>query len=705
MRIKRLLCGFLAALTVCLTVLPIGTFAAELTIPMDETDVLEDLQKKNYILSRFPKDAGAEFVSLLDVDEYAYDANGDFRYYGIYLYLYNPTGRAIDPATLNVQMSYIQNGSVLKPYQKYPVEIISISGDSDSGDTDGLFYKLKVSGTTTMAREVISNLRTYYFSGIELDLGDGLKDYPLSQRWTFTGYQKNFGLRKDDPENLFENRYSLEVAEVELHPASWFTQTSSSGAEYRWELSSVYFNIPDYYIQQYGNIDDARATSGLRAVRGVYHKGMVNGLLISDQDKYREFVANAAYQNLHCSPNYDAATSTMGGLGFANVNSTKINGNISTQVVNKYEFSFNMIVGEFREGATRFKITSDNILTECYYPMYAQDLSMSQQSFLQHFQADGKYFTSASTLYNKSWNDTQTFGYQPYEVNIDQGSWNTAFRTYASEKHFFLDKLFNKELYADADGYAADCAPIVELNSRSFSGNTATDSQTLYVMNEDVPLIKNFYNEKKNGNHVYLMRFDCTPYYAVDVTLQQSNGFVDITAQDARYFEKIIHAKFDILEFEFENNYGKKEVVAASCTPIDVVGGIVSGDNRVDFNPNEPGDQSRDEAPTDLQALAKKLLIGVAIVGIALLILQMLGFPLQTVFRLISGILLLPLYVMQWLFRLLRRLFAIGKRAKATLSHKRRQKKRPAEAHADRKRTRTRSKQQTNRTQEKKEKQ
>lgn len=686
MKIKKILCVCFAVLLFGLYVFPIGIFAAELNNPMEHTDVLDDLQKKNYILSQFPKDGSASFVSLLDVDEYAYDAHGDFRYYGIYLYLYNPTGRSINPDTCNVQMSYITTGGTLKPYQKYPLEILSVSGDSASGDTDGLFYKFKVSGTMEMAREVISNLRTYYFSGIELDFGDGLKDYPLSQRWTFTGYQENFGLRKGDADSLFENRYSIEVAEIEIHPASWFTQTSSLGENYRWELSSVYFNIPDYYINQYGNLNDEWQTSGLRTVRGVYTKGMVNGLLISDQEKYREFTENTVFQNLHCSSDYDANKSTTGGMGFAKVLSTQLKGNISTHVINQYDFSFNMIVGDYYSAATHFSISSNRILTECYYPMYSSDLTMSQKQFLKRFQNSNLYFTSSDTLVNSDWGATQNFGYQSYEVSVDQGSWNTAFQTYASKNanRSWLYKFFNKELYADQDGYSVDCAPIVELNTVSLLGSNAAVSQKLYVTNEDAESLKSFYQEKKSGNHVYLMRFDCTPYYSSNVVLQQSSGFVTESSDDARYFEKIIYKDFDILEFEFENSYGRREVVAVSCTPTDVVGGIVSGDNRVDTNPNEPGDQTQSDGWSNFQEAAKKLLMGVVVVSIVLLILQMLGFPLRSLLTVISGVLLLPFRLLEWLFRALNKLFRFGKKTGGKISNARRQKKQRAAKKSER---------------------
>lgn len=678
--LKRVLCIFFTLLFLFTNVLPLAVGAVGFENPMEHTYVIDDLQTKNFVLSAYPKDQSASFVSLIEVDEYGYDYGGDMRYYGIYLYVYNPTGRAINPDNCTVQMSYKTSGGKLAQYRKYPLEIMSVSEDTPYGDYDGLFYKFKVSSTGDMSKQVLRELREYYFSGIELDYGDGLKDFPLEHYHSFTGYQENFGIHEGDADTLTENVDEIEVARIEIHPASWLSDTSILGKDYRWELSSVYFNIPDHFINKYGNVNDPVGTSGLRAVRGVYTKALVNGVLIQDQATYQEFVDTVSYYNLHCSSAYDPDTSAMGGLGFADIEYFG------------YNLSFNMVLKELLDSTwdneEYYYVNSNNVIVQCYYPMYSPNLYLSQDAFLKEFQKSGIYFLSSDTLVNAGLEGFDNLGYQAYEVTTDQGSWNDAFKTYASaNKYRWFNKWINKELYTDKDGYGIDCSPIVELSYQSLIGTDSYLSNQLYLMEDQVAGLKDFYTSKNAGNHVYLMRFDCTPYYGPEVGIYQGEQirYTDSDSKsDAIYFEKVIYEDFDILEFEFENKESKREIVAVVCDPIDIVGAVVPGNNGVDNDPNKPGIQGGgddgDDGGFDLGDILRTLLIGALIVGGILLILHLLGVPIKPILKGIGWLIALPFRLLAWVIKALGKLFGIG-RDVAEEREKVKERKRKAERH------------------------
>lgn len=61
---------------------------------------------------------------------------------------------------------------------------------------------------------------------------------------------------------------------------------SDRGEGYRYEVSGVYFAIPNYYLKTYGNWDGDEELHGLYAVSGSYRESRINGIVTDSEAVY-----------------------------------------------------------------------------------------------------------------------------------------------------------------------------------------------------------------------------------------------------------------------------------------------------------------------------------------------------------------------------------------------------------------------------------
>ena len=581
---------------ILLGVIPFSAFAAKVSNPMDGTYVVDDLNKDGVNFAHYPKDPSATFVSVIEFQEYGYDWGGNQSYYGLYLYLYNPSGDPITTTGNKLQLAYVKSNGTVSNYEKYDLTLKSVSNsESDSN----LFYKFKVEGTSKIVREVPSGAREYRLSGIELSSAEFEKktDYPLEQSWTYTGYQSNFGKDGTEADSLRATVVEFETIQIEMKPATWFSKTSDLGEDYRYEVSSVYFNIPDHFINKYGDPwNKASETSGLYAVRGEYYKYVTNGLLVPDQTWYDKFYESVGY-DYRFHPSYTAGSYVDELPAF--YHTSYYNVDETGEVTTNFALSYNMFIGGFNN--YRHTTSSNKILYSFQNLAISENGVLSRKDFETAYNrfGRGKYTTAEHLFLGSSLTIDQN--YVPYYITVEDGVLNDRIKSYAQSEAAkgknWLFKAFNKELYTDEGGYP-DIQPIVEVSKLSFDladldiFKKEELAEKYFVSVGDAEELAAFCDKYDSNSHIYLMRYDVNPYYCSHVGLTERNsGANDLYSEGgAYYFEKAIHEDFDILEFTFRNAEGKESIVPVVADPIDNLGFVVPGDNRVEPNPNNPGD-------------------------------------------------------------------------------------------------------------------
>lgn len=685
MKWKKILCFIFVCITLFSISLPV--FAADLpeNHPFDKTTVIEDLVAMGYDLNEYPRDSSAyEETTVIDFVEFGYyyynESNLD---YALYVYVYNPTGDAILEEDNYIQLSYKDEEAA--SFEKYKLSLISVSEDlpDENGeihtDYEGLFYKFRLDPIKTfiLQRSLSRDVRTYWISGIELNHETyGIKDFPVSHKWVYTGYMTNHGpIGKHIP--LYYTVEKFDTIEIEIHSTSWFTPDSGLGEDYRWELSSVYFAIPDWVIKKYGNPDDEANTSGLIAVRGSYNKWLVNGLLIPDKDVYNQFMENDYLYNLNISDDYSDYTT--GDSCFYKILKTNQGGAQGNILTIDYELSFNHFLGEKRYPGEKWTYSSNNIISQLYYPMYAPNYSVSSDYFLKKYEEkDWKFYNYDNSLVN-GWNVFGDTAYFDYEVSVDQGPWNDVMSTFEdTHPDTWLNRLkYGKAHFSDEIEYG-QIDRLVELGGGHFLGDEEDISKKLFVLEEDAPALKDFYDEYKSDNHVYLMRFDANPYYAPKVTVLSGDGKISC---DGVYFEKVVYEDFDILEMDFRDKKGGKKTLGVVCTPITILGPVPGpGDINADYNPNKPGIQTKDDETIFDMSVVYTIIALVLVVCIILVILNFLGVPIKPIIKAIFFVLTLPFKILGWIVKAIGKLFGATKSVSEE-KRKRNEEKRTQEKH------------------------
>ena len=614
---------------------PVSSSAVGVENPMHETYVCDDLKNMGFDLSKYPKDTSADWIKVIDFVEYGYDRDGDQSYYGLYLYIYNPSGKEILSGKNSVQMSFINSAGKEVPFAKYGVTRMSTSTGTGN---EFVLYKLYIASSYSIGMQISGALtREYTISGIELQFDDSPYAKPVDNfvgaTWTYSNYMKNFGSSLDN--RLHKVTKIKECVSVKMEAASWYSKTSDLGEDYRYEVSSVYFNIPNTFIEAYGNPKDA--TSGLRTVTGEYYKYVTDGLIVPDETWYAGFSSFVNFDLNDEPAYYDGYIHT--GLekykyGFYKGSGT--GSNIMGVPTNSYIYDLSYNVNAYKNDLYYF-YSSDVNAHICNLAISSDDESMylNQEDFLATYNQWGRNsYNSTDGLSLKNADNFSGLGRVPYTISVTDGNLADSIKNWSSDKGAVV-KWFYKLIF----GEDYDISPIVEIKSTDLGDNMepATIADNLYVMVEDVADIRTFYNEYSAKNHIYLMRLEVNPYYAPEVTLTTniSDGAADESnIATGIYFEKAVFEDIDIFTFTFEDEHGEYETVPVSCDPIDNVGAVTPGNNSGITNSNDLGNESRDDSMDwwlkfwewfKDQEIGYKILVIIVIIIVIMLLIRLVG--------------------------------------------------------------------------------
>lgn len=587
--------SFLLSLMICLSVLliPAAAYKAPIINPCDSSYVVDDLEAMGYNTYDYKYDPSADFLQVIHFLEYGYSKNVS-GYYSLYLYLYNPCGKAIALEGSTLQMCY-SAGTGDSKYVKYPLDVVSYS--LEEGEKH-ILYKFEVKGIEAVRREIKDSSRTYKLASVEILYENESK--PVSRllddntkknrcRWTYTGYQQGFGSDSDGG-TLQVQIDVLDTISIELHDASWMSDTSSLGEDYRWEVKSYYFNIPDSYIRTYGNIGDK--SSGLVSVEGEYYKYGLNGLVVPTTELYDLYLP--ASQTAGLLDGYTIRFLP----GFAKHHSTESTGNNVVHTVINLLFSFNKKLNiDLDSSPDTLVYKSDNPLSKLNLVSVGSSPYISNDELTELWETSGKpVLANASYMYIGD-NVTNIGQRIPFEVSVTDGDLGGSIKTYATQNKWgslnWLHRLLNEELYTDEDGYL-NCMPLFEVEASDVADVFKEDVQgkKLYLDYDSYTGLQEFYSDMSSSNSVYVMRLGVEPYYETGVSLFSSPSSGEVLGT-GYYYEKVIHKDVDVFAFTFQNANGEKQTVPVECDPVDNLGSVVEGNNKDDGNPNNyPTDPS-----------------------------------------------------------------------------------------------------------------
>lgn len=543
---------------------------------MDASDVVDDLNVMGVDLSKYPANSADDRVEIIKFLEFGYKANGDYSEYGLYLYLYNPCGKAVTGGRNAVQLAYGLNAGGVTSYIKYRLTVLSRSTGSGR---ENVFLKVKVEGAEAIAPMLNKAARQYRISGVEI-LRPGnanATDYNYGVgTFTFTGYHK--GCQSNDYSTLRCIADKLDVVELELHPVTYYVKTKELGSlgdmtfgeipytEYS-EVFGVYFSVPDWVIAKYGNLDDENL-KGLARVEGTYREARTNGIL-SDSDVmlglfdtpakrrdnyFRSWNVGAFYCEYNCKP-YVAFGDTL----------------------------------------------EHHVATLVYQNLWKKSKAvngLSAEEFRRLYNGSGRSALSRSDL-------------KRYAVNAADVA------TVSQSKGKFLDSLYF--MFKGDSPKVTSTVDMLQRISRSDTESlTVTQISEIFKVTEaDAEDLKAFVG-KQTDSTSYVMHFavrDCISARINEAGTLDRDALVDHFDEvsgigNSYYFEKTVIEDFDILQMTFQNKENKLSVVPVSASPIDVTGGIPA-----------PGQSNPNAKPSDTSFWRTLLKVVAVILVIVLLIL------------------------------------------------------------------------------------
>ena len=542
-------------------------------LKFDNTNVLDDLLSSddfNILDYPYKENEGIKIINFIEY-EYSFYSNLQSNY-SLYIYLYNPGNLNIN---VNSNLNKIQlathwnDDHYPDEYKKFNLKFLNKSEDSTHYN---LFYKFKIDLSDSEKADLLANLnsneRRYDISGIELFINNeqDVIEYPIGGTYKFSGYSE--GLGQGTIDNLTCNVTDLETVELEVHPTFYRLDSSSKGANYQAEIDSVYFSIPNYYLETYGNLQKIKAEW--------YEYKTSPILVIENQDAYNELAKYIGiYDNYASWDNYNFYTDeqlaeqdlpSIGTIsqGLPEYNSDSFSfrtmyhkmGNTGWEPLNKYSANCKAITWLFSTNGASYEdyiVSSEQLLS------YAVNYS--------HFN-EGKNVNGLSNeLFKGKVEEGRSEGYNLIEFDANEDKMDLLnYEDTHSAWEKFREYLFR---YSPEQDSVTDIPVIYEVKD-DLSNNYFT-SDNLLIDTNDINEFVTYYEESQaNNKTTFLFRFATNNYFSQIVQYNFINTFgePDGYVSRATYF-----ADFDIISLTFSKD-GEYKVIPVVHSPIDIVGDL-----------------------------------------------------------------------------------------------------------------------------------
>ena len=577
--IKSILFALLVFVGVLLQTFSYATLRVRADAPMslDNTAIEDDLRDIDVKL--YPQDSTGK-VRLLRFQEYCYSESSFLSdMYGLYLYIYNPTEKAIDITkdvnTANMAISYKEDG---KPSEYANVGLTYLDSTSNSR-----FYKFKVTdgeSFLTLANDYKQKfgVRRYDVTGVQVLYKDSTstdaEDSPVAKTLTYTGYAAGCGDNTAAESTLVCNVLELETIELNVgHTNYRFGDKGATSLLYdiQDDLNAVYFSVPQKFFDDYGGLQkisaewyeykttpcfvtsDADAYNALKNYIGVdIGEGNADiGYRILWEYNYKPSMANDMTTDWYFYQHYNGSAQQDTGY-----NVEHFEGNATTRI----DWLFNKTVKE----------TDDWKISRAEVEQYMKDYTASHSSqgiirgYAENLFIDTIDEDRQSLLTN--YDAGAKNGHISVTIDIgDEGTLETA-------PDSFWNKLWNG-WHKEEVNYN----PIVIVPNEDADLEKTEFCKKYYVNDKDYDATMTaFKNAKENGEQFVLFRFAVTDYYSATAKFDTTTDrglLAGLSADNGYVAQETVFLDFDIISLTFRKD-GVDTVIGAVSDPFDIINGL-----------------------------------------------------------------------------------------------------------------------------------
>ena len=549
-----------------------AVYGAETEYPFDQTNVLDDLESsEEFNLINYPWDFYGlhKKPAIMNFVEWCYSPfeTGDFA---LYIYFYNPQNLKID------EDSFSNKIQMACAYDVYPITPESIPTDYDTYNLlfcnkserpnyEGLFYKFRVvdkkgADGKYIADRVYSGERRYDVSGVVLAQEDGTtKEYMVGGTFFFTGYASGYGPNANSESTLECTGFrAMETIELEVHKTNYRTESSSLGQYHENEVTSVYFSVPDYYFDKYGN---------LQKIKAEWYEYETKEILIVNSSVYRTLEpwigVNIGIHNddlsLRYYKNFRETHSPYGEIDWAY--------NMAEEDIFTIKYSCDTLYWLFP--------ADDRVVTSAQMEDYVTNynktfnkgkLQLKNGKVSADLFKDGLSEARAKVPYV---DDNIHHKLAEFDANDDTFNLLSYDATHSGWDRFW-DYFFNWS-NAPKDPSLYNVSPIEYKDLGTYIKMSDSNASDLLLVNkDDIPNLRTFYNNAEaNDETTVLFRFAQTDYYQEG--LYGSSGGKGAYADIA---QTSVFLDFKIIQLTFLNEDEVYKVIPVSHDPIDVYNGL-----------------------------------------------------------------------------------------------------------------------------------
>ncbi len=628
-------------------------------ISYDERSIYEDLNDLGLAPALYVQDSGKSPQALAFM-EYCYSDNGFIsqEYYGLYVYMYNPSGKAVKTSGNTVTMATAFEGDKVKSYDSIPLELLDKTENNlllkfKVQNAYGRFYSLaKAYASGNEAKE-----RRYDVVGVQLTHQES-EDTTYATSFYFSGFSAGCGSNVNSPSTLASRSEGFETIKLNVGHSNFRTMAFNDDNVCD-EINTVYFSLPEDYYENYG---------GLQKIKAEWEEYRTTPIFVTNEQ-----AAYYALEDWLCEDignREDELTYRVLWEKYLSLGST---------VDNNYAFkkAYNRLTG----GSTNASLVPNNYYwaNEVFAPFVEdniEDITRLAWLFLRtdvDFEELEDWHVSAEEI--ESYVKTMSAKYESLGEN-NVGSNN--YLSYLFEDSIDADRVeyldenndgdnqtatrgkITQEIDAGDDGkllfekdkswwdklafwktdedfqYNEYYSPIVSLTKDDIAGLDAASFASRYYLNiKDVEGTNGIFAQCQKaiqaGNRFVLFRFAKTDYYSSKAYFdsEENDAF---TSCDGYVAQETVFLDFDIISLTFRDESGKETVISVVSNPIDIFNGT---DANPDIFDGDDGDDLLDRLKKWLNDLKNRfndvtssikrviaIIIGVILVAIVIRIVR-----------------------------------------------------------------------------------
>ena len=594
---------FVAIAVLCLVSVISGQFNLSAFLPLDtrtvyaeQTDglqeeyervnVLDDLKNstvdcKKFNLSDYNFDENKK-LQIFSFVEFCYSFYANKQdVYGLYVYVYNPQGLKFEQNSTLHRIT-LRNGDYRDlNFFSCRMEFLNCS----QGDYYGLFYKFKVvlsdaekNELLQGAKKVSSTARRYEVGEIQLKRSseNNASSYAVGIIYKFSGYAKGFGANEEAESTLtMVTEGDKEVISLNVKPTFYRPEGTNGKNDYTQDsLHSVYFAVPNHFIDKYGEMYAIHATW----LNAVLKPMLVTGnLTVFNQvsNWLGEYVCGGKVQDSSKNNDMDyALIATKARVGFRETEEAAYSGYVA----------FNAI-----EDIGNKTNPYDNLMNYLYYSFYAENgdadnYTVSSDILLEKLKTEstkyggalvnGKYSSRIFSSYDTNFTDINITRDEKFPLSSQKLNQN------------WWQKLWGIPNYTNMS--TENVSAIEKVTDEKITGNKDTVCKSLYISLTDYDDFIKYYNtyaksDKNDCNEkctVYLFRYMVSDYMSYEVTeYKHKQDFAliggnfntyEVVDTNAYFFQEAVNLDFDIIDLTFLKD-DVYTVIPVAMSPIDIV--------------------------------------------------------------------------------------------------------------------------------------